>query len=68
MNNNMNNNIHKNHDQPNNKLTLNKQNKNNFTVFHQTIYGLLNKKKRRITLHFSETIPTNYMYNRTPLK
>ena len=45
MNNNMNNNIHKDHDQPNNKLTLNKQNKNTFTVFHQTIYGLLNKKE-----------------------
>jgi len=45
MNNNMNNNIHKDHDQTNYKLILNKQNKNTFTVFHQYICGLLNKKE-----------------------
>ena len=41
----MNNNIHKDHDQSNKKPILNKQNKNSFTVFHQNICGLLNKKE-----------------------
>jgi len=45
MNNNMNNHIHEDHDQTNNKPILNKQNKNTFTVFHQNICGLLNKKE-----------------------
>ena len=45
MNNNMNNNIHKDRDQTNNKPILNEQNKNTFTVFHQNICGLLNKKE-----------------------
>jgi len=41
----INNNIHTNHEQSNKKLILNKQNKNTFTVFHQNIQGLLNKKE-----------------------
>jgi len=41
----MNNNIHKDHEQSNKKPVLNKQNKNSFTVFHQNICGLLNKKE-----------------------
>jgi exonuclease III len=41
----MNNNIHKDHDQSNKKPKLNKQNKNTFTVFHQNICSLLNKKE-----------------------
>jgi hypothetical protein len=40
----MNNKIHKYHDQFNKKTVLNKQNKNNFTVLHQNICGLLKKK------------------------
>jgi hypothetical protein len=46
----MNNNIRKDHDQFNKKLVLNKQNKNIFTVFHQNICGLLNKKKNYLIL------------------
>jgi len=42
----MNNNIHKDHDQSNKTLTLNKQNKNTFTVFCWNICGLLNKKEK----------------------
>ena len=41
----MNNNIHKDHDQSNKKLISNRENKNTFTVFHQNICGLLNKKE-----------------------
>ena len=44
-NNNMNNNIHKDRDQANNKPILNMQNKNTFTVFRQNICGLLHKKE-----------------------
>ena len=40
-----NNNIHKDHDQSNENPILNKQNKNNFTVFHRNVCGLLNKKE-----------------------
>jgi len=36
---------HKGHDQTDNKPILNKRNKNTFTVFHQNICGLLNKKE-----------------------
>ena len=39
------NNIHKNHEQFNNNLVLNKQNKNSLTIFHQNICGLLDKKE-----------------------
>ena len=45
MNNIMNNYIRKDHDQTDNKPILNKRNKNTFTVFHQNICGLLNKKE-----------------------
>ena len=41
----MNNCIHKDHDQTDNKSILNKRNKNTFTVFLQNICGLLNKKE-----------------------
>ena len=41
----MNNNTREDHDQSNKKLISNKQNKHTFTVFHQNIYGLLNKKE-----------------------
>jgi hypothetical protein len=41
----INNDIHKDHEQSNKKPILNKQNKNTFTVFHQNIQGLLNKKE-----------------------
>jgi len=41
----MNNNIHRDHDQPNKKPISNKQNKNTFTLFHQNVCGLLNKKE-----------------------
>jgi hypothetical protein len=37
--------IHKDHDQSNKKPILNKQTKNNFTVFHQNICGLFNKRE-----------------------
>jgi len=49
-NNNMNNNIHKDHDQTNNKPILNKQNKNTFTVFHQNVCGLINEKEELLPL------------------
>ena len=38
-------NIHKDHDQSNKKPILNKETKTTFTVFHQNICGLLNKKE-----------------------
>ena len=41
----MNNYTHKDHDQTDNKLILNKRNKNTFTAFHQNICGLLKKKE-----------------------
>jgi hypothetical protein len=39
------NNIYKDHDQSNKKPILNKHTGNTFTVFHQNICGLLNKKE-----------------------
>jgi len=42
----MTNNIHKNHDQSNKKPKLNKQTENTFTVFHENICGLLNKREK----------------------
>ena len=59
MNNIMNYYIHKDHDQTNNKLILNKRKKNTFTVFHQNICGLLNKKElllKFLTKHFPKII------------
>ena len=41
----MTNNIHKDHDQTNKKPILYKQTENTFTVFHQNICGLLNKRE-----------------------
>jgi hypothetical protein len=49
----MNNNIRKDHEHSNKKPVSNKQSKNSFTVFHQNICGLLNKKEE---LHNSLTV------------
>jgi hypothetical protein len=46
----INNNIHKDHDQFN-KPVLNKQNKYNFTVFHQNFCGLCNKLTKKDLLN-----------------
>lgn len=59
-----NNNIHKDHEQSNKKLS-NKQNKDSLTVFHQNICGLLNKKEE--LLDSNKKLLPNYLYNRTPL-
>ena len=42
------NNVHKDHDQSNKKPIVNKQTANTFTVFHQNICGLLNKREDEI--------------------
>jgi len=58
------NNTYKDHDQSNKKLILNKHTENTFTVFHQNICGLPNKKEELLKL-FNKKLPANYLYNRT---